>query len=165
MQSLQLIPAQSSQAQAIREMAVRIWHHYYPDIISREQIDYMLEKMYSIESLRSQMQSGHSFYLIRKADKNVGFVSVNPVSSGEWFLNKLYIDPEEAGHGVGTEVLKQLEVLTRARTMRLTVNRQNYKAINFYFKNGFRIESVKDFDIGGGYQMNDFVMVKELAGG
>ena len=45
------------------------------------------------------------------------------------------------------------------QTLRLTVNRQNYKSINFYFKNGFVIEKTADFDIGSGYFMNDFVMV------
>jgi diamine N-acetyltransferase len=45
--------------------------------------------------------------------------------------------------------------------LRLTVNRKNFKAINFYFKNGFIIESVKDFDIGNGYLMEDFVMLRK----
>ena len=45
----------------------------------------------------------------------------------------------------------------------LTVNRQNYKAINFYFKHGFKIKSVDDFDIGNGFFMNDFVMEKLLS--
>jgi ribosomal protein S18 acetylase RimI-like enzyme len=44
--------------------------------------------------------------------------------------------------------------------LRLQVNRQNYKAINFYFRNGFIIESIADFDIGDGYFMNDFIMLK-----
>ncbi|MBK7966419.1 MAG: hypothetical protein IPK10_14825 [Bacteroidetes bacterium] len=41
----------------------------------------------------------------------------------------------------------------------MTVNRTNLKAINFYFKKGFTIEEVKDFDIGNNYFMNDFVML------
>jgi RimJ/RimL family protein N-acetyltransferase len=45
--------------------------------------------------------------------------------------------------------------------IKLTVNRQNFKSINFYFKNGFKIEKVEDFDIGNGYWMNDFIMVKK----
>ena len=47
------------------------------------------------------------------------------------------------------------------RELRLQVNRQNFKAINFYFKMGFVIECVADFDIGDGYFMNDFVMLKK----
>lgn len=45
--------------------------------------------------------------------------------------------------------------------IRLQVNRSNYKAINFYFKKGFVIERAEDFDIGNGYFMNDFVMIKK----
>ena len=60
------------------------------------------------------------------------------------------------GHGVWA-LLRGL--LPDMREMRLQVNRQNYKAINFYFKVGFVIERVADFDIGDGYFMNDFVMV------
>jgi ribosomal protein S18 acetylase RimI-like enzyme len=50
-----------------------------------------------------------------------------------------------------------------AECFSLTVNRQNFKAINFYFKNGFVIDEVADFEIGNGFVMNDFVMKKELS--
>ena len=53
----------------------------------------------------------------------------------------------------------ELLKLLKPEELRLTVNRQNFKSINFYFKNGFKIEQVADFDIGNGYVMNDFVMV------
>jgi ribosomal protein S18 acetylase RimI-like enzyme len=49
--------------------------------------------------------------------------------------------------------------MNHPKTIRLTVNRQNFKSINFYFKLGFKIEKVADFDIGNGYFMNDFVML------
>jgi hypothetical protein len=39
----------------------------------------------------------------------------------------------------------------------------NYKAINFYFKNGFVIESLLDLNIGEGFQMNDFVMTLQIS--
>ena len=44
--------------------------------------------------------------------------------------------------------------------VRLHVNRQNFKAVNFYFKNNFVIEGVKDTSIGHDYYMNDFVMIR-----
>jgi ribosomal protein S18 acetylase RimI-like enzyme len=47
--------------------------------------------------------------------------------------------------------------------VRLNVNRQNYKSINFYFKLGFKIEKVVDIDLDKGYQMNDFIMLHRLA--
>jgi predicted lactoylglutathione lyase len=42
-------------------------------------------------------------------------------------------------------------------TISLQVNRFN-KAKDFYTKIGFTIKEEKDFDIGNGYFMNDYVM-------
>ena len=61
---------------------------------------------------------------------------------------------------MGTITLNELTNLLKPKTYTLTVNRQNYKSINFYFKNGFIINEIADFDIGNGYVMNDFVMKK-----
>ena len=36
-------------------LASKIWNEYYPEVISQEQIDYMLKQSYSAESLRKQM--------------------------------------------------------------------------------------------------------------
>jgi ribosomal protein S18 acetylase RimI-like enzyme len=43
------------------------------------------------------------------------------------------------------------------KTIELQVNRHN-KAKDFYTKIGFTIKEEKDFDIGNGYFMNDYVM-------
>jgi RimJ/RimL family protein N-acetyltransferase len=60
---------------------------------------------------------------------------------------------------MGEKVYEQILALhPQIQTFRLTVNRKNFKSINFYFKLGFKIESVEDFDIGNNYFMNDFVM-------
>jgi len=64
-----------------------------------------------------------------------------------------------AAKGKGTRAFKQLLSIIQPDKITLTVNRQNFKSINFYFKNRFVIERVADFDIGNGYVMNDFVMI------
>jgi ribosomal protein S18 acetylase RimI-like enzyme len=43
----------------------------------------------------------------------------------------------------------------------LQVNRQN-AAVEFYHKMGFQIHYEADFNIGNGYQMNDYVMGKAI---
>jgi ribosomal protein S18 acetylase RimI-like enzyme len=65
------------------------------------------------------------------------------------------------GKGYGAKVMGEIKEKFKGSRLSLTVNRQNYKAINFYFKEGFRIKEVADFNIGNGYVMNDFVMVFE----
>jgi ribosomal protein S18 acetylase RimI-like enzyme len=76
-------------------------------------------------------------------------------------LNKFYVLDKEAGKGIGTEILEELKKIIQPKKIRLTVNRNNFKSINFYFKNGFRIDAVAQFDIGEGYIMDDFIMVWE----
>ena len=48
------------------------------------------------------------------------------------------------------------------QNIQLAVNRLNIKSINFYFKVGFKIKSIENFDIDGKYEMNDFIMEKCL---
>jgi RimJ/RimL family protein N-acetyltransferase len=122
----------------------------------------MLEKMYSTESLKEQMQiKQHHFFLLYLAEEAIGFISMHEENTGAWFLNKFYINQQKASKGLGSAALQMIIAQLKVQKMTLTVNRQNYKSINFYFKNGFVIERVADFDIGNGYVMNDFVMVWE----
>jgi len=143
----------------IAKLADTIWHQHYPSIISLEQISYMLNLMYSSTSLESQMdQKQHEFYIIEQ-DGAIGFLAIERKGPDDLFLHKFYIDQQVAGKGAGTLAFRELQQTLKAKQVRLTVNRQNFKSINFYFKNGFKIESVADFDIGQGYVMNDFVMI------
>ena len=48
-----------------------------------------------------------------------------------------------------------------AKAFELNVNRHN-KALDFYKKMGMSIDRSGDFDIGGGFYMNDYIMRKEL---
>ncbi|MBL7923852.1 MAG: GNAT family N-acetyltransferase [Bacteroidia bacterium] len=147
----------------IHTLAEKIWKLHYPGIITMEQIEYMLEKMYSPQALEAQMTEGHCFYILYHHDQACGYLSFSKKGPGEYFLHKFYIDTTRHRKGMGSFFFDQVfKSIPDLQSVRLTVNRSNYKAINFYFKTGFTIEEVKDFDIGNGYQMNDFVMVKQI---
>lgn len=144
----------------IAALAEAIWKVHYPAIITMEQIDYMLELMYSETALRRQMEEGQQFYLLHTDQSTVGYISFTDHGVGDFFLHKFYLRNDLRGKGLGTFFLQEtLRIMGQPVSVRLTVNRQNYTSINFYFKNRFIIEKVADFDIGNGYQMNDFVMV------
>ena len=92
----------------------------------------------------------------------VGFISISFENETDLWIHKFYISQDYQGNGIGTTVFCELlKIINEPKQIRLTVNRQNYKSINFYFKLGFKIEKVADFDIGNGYFMNDFVMLKK----
>lgn len=160
MQDLKLITASVNDISEITQLAKVVWNQHYPTIIGQAQIDYMLNLMYSHQSLTEQMtKKGHRFYFIALNNINIGFISVNEEQASEWFLNKFYIDQSKASKGLGAKAFNELLSALNPKQITLTVNRQNYKSINFYFKTGFKIDRVADFDIGNGYVMNDFVMV------
>lgn len=146
----------------IYELALEIWNEHYVPIIGQSQVNYMLQTIYSEEALKEQMKQGQTFTLIFFEEIPIGYFSLS--SKGKVsFLHKFYISTKKQSLGIGSEIMN--EIIQRsigASTLELTVNRQNFKTINFYFKNGFRIKSVEDFDIGNGYFMNDFVMEKKL---
>lgn len=158
--NIQLQKAKSQDIPLIISLAHKIWKAYYPAIITHEQIDYMLDKFYSTSSLEEQMNDEQVFYLINSNEISVGYLSVEQQNHGDYFLNKFYIDPNEHRKNIGeNSFLQLLDLLPDLNTIRLTVNRSNFKSINFYFKLGFIIEEVKDFDIGNNYFMNDFIMI------
>lgn len=157
--STSLRKASSADILQIATLAEKIWRAHYTPIIGKEQVDYMLEKMYSAESLLQQQQSGQQFFLAQINGRPIGYLSVSS-KENDFFLHKFYLDTKEQGKGLGKLFFAELlSIYPEMKTMRLQVNRLNYKTINFYFRLGFVIEEAKNFDIGDGFFMNDYVMV------
>jgi ribosomal protein S18 acetylase RimI-like enzyme len=147
----------------IAELARNIWMKHYIEIISLEQIAYMLDKMYSAQSLEEQMQKGHHFFFIKDGDVKKGYVSISLEKDKSCFLHKFYIDTGDQNKGIGSAAFGLLlDEMKGANLVRLGVNRANYKSINFYFKLGFRIEKMLNAAIGSGFTMDDFIMTREL---
>ena len=157
--TINLIKADTNDIELIEKLAQLIWHEYYPSIIPMKQINYMLKKMYSKESIAEQMQKNDVFYLVYINHEPQGFISINNSNDNDYFLSKFYLIQTTAAKGKGTRAFKQLLSIIQPNQITLTVNRMNYKSINFYFKNGFVIDRVEDFDIGNTFVMNDFVMI------
>lgn len=146
----------------IQDLVDRIWKKHYLPIIGEKQVDYMLAKNYSTESIQKQMKDQQEYTLVYDDEGNaIGYVSLRMKDKNNFFLHKFYLESDQRSKGIGTAVLNHiLSTIPETSTIELTVNRQNYKSINFYFKNGFVIKEVADFDIGDGYFMNDFVMLR-----
>jgi GNAT superfamily N-acetyltransferase len=152
----------------ISGLARDIWQRHYPGIISREQIDFMLDIRYSPERLRHEAgKPGQRFLVARLAGEPVGFASLSPAEDApdEMVLRAFYLHPDHHGHGFGRRFMEQLVDEVRGsgyRLITLNVHRRNIKAINFYFKAGFVIRSSVDVPIGRGFELNDFIMARAL---
>jgi GNAT superfamily N-acetyltransferase len=148
----------------IQEIARLTWGPAYGAIISQEQIDYMLEKMYNKGVLLEQLLEGYAFLIAEINSKDVGFAcySVTDPINKIYKLHKLYVLPECHGKGVGKFLMN--EVLDKVKAegglrLELNVNREN-KAKDFYESAGFIIKETVNLDIGNGFFMNDYVMQK-----
>ena len=175
MTEIQITHAGLTDRDFIRSVSERTWPSTYGHIISQEQIDFMLDWMYSNASLEKQMNTGCEFYIssIKKENEQwdaVGFCSVSleeenngtekVEGSKAHKLNKLYVLPATQGTGAGKALLnKSIEVAKAAgsSSLFLQVNKLN-TAYSFYLKHGFIKEAEFKFDIGNGFFMDDYVM-------
>ena len=167
--------ATTDDIELIRSIAKVAFPATYSTIISAEQIDYMMEWMYSAEKLQQEI-SGNITYLLAEVDgRTVGYLSFGPdegtadcaaaPGQGRLFhLHKIYLLPEAQGGGNGKRLFMAGERemrLAGATAFELNVNRGN-PALGFYRHLGMQLSRSGDFDIGGGFFMNDHIMRKEL---
>lgn len=164
---MQIRLAQKSELSILESLARQIWPQTYAAIISAAQIEFMLDWMYSKNTLEKQLQSGHEFYFLAKEGTDVGFIAL------EWTtnlnlpsikINKLYVLPSYQGTGAGRLLLEKAQ--ERARQTQVTklflqVNKAN-KAVAFYEKLGFFVQEEAIFDIGNGFVMDDYIMARLL---
>lgn len=164
---IEILDATEFHLPIIRSIAYRTWPETFESILTPDQIMYMLEQMYSIESLKDQTQNkGHQFIVVKIGPDYYGFSSIEPNYSAQpqTKIHKIYVLPEAQGKGIGKALFA--EITKRAlqagnQKLLLNVNRNN-KATHFYQGIGFSIVDTEDIDIGNGYFMNDFVMEKSI---
>ncbi len=147
----------------IHLMAEEVFPHTYGDILSPLQVDYMMDWMYSSESLHRQMtEEGHTYYLAFCDDEPAGYFSIQAEGEALFHLQKLYVLPKFQGRGLGRLLFEQAISVIKAIhpapcEMRLNVNRNN-KALHFYKRMGMTKVAEGDFPIGNDYFMNDYIM-------
>ncbi len=148
----------------IRELTFKVWPQTYAAIISPQQIEFMLEMMYSVVSLQKQMKEGCRFIIVSNEAEAVGFASYQEIEPGIFKLHKIYVLTSEQRKGIGRFVIDHIinEIQQQsAAALQLQVNRNN-NAKKIYEKLGFTVIEEADFDIGNGYFMNDYIMEKKL---
>ena len=159
---IEVKPAKAADLVIIHQLAHEIWPSAYLEILGQDQLDYMLDKIYSIPSLQQQATVlHHRFIILFENGVPAGFASYSPHEDNfVYHLNKIYVLPSCQGKSLGKELLKYVVMQvkkTGATSLQLNVNRYN-KALHFYEKQGFKIIREEDIDIGSGYFMNDYVM-------
>ena len=164
---IKVTPANIDQIKIIQGIAYRTWPATFSSILSSEQIDYMLDMMYSDEALQTQISDlNHCFLLAAQGDTYLGFLSYETPYKGEakTKIHKIYILPEAQGLGIGKKLMETVENIALNKgdqQLLLNVNKHN-DAEKFYKYLGFETIAMEDIDIGSGFLMEDKIMAKKI---
>ncbi|WP_347216781.1 GNAT family N-acetyltransferase [Chryseobacterium sp.] len=161
---MKLIQATGKDIPLIQELARRSWKNAYAEILSEEQMEYMLSEMYSEQEIESQLRNpDYHYYLIEDDSNNSyeGFIGYeHNYEDKTTKLHRIYLVPESKGKGFGKGALQFLhEKVSENGNKRIILNvNKNNTARNFYESQGYRVYDEGVFDIGNGFVMDDFLM-------
>ena len=152
---------------ALVVLAREIWNAHYRAIISSAQIEYMLAQRYDPRVVREELgRDGIWWDKLMAEGEMAGFASYFLTgSAGEMKLDKVYVHPRHQRRGYGGQLIARACGVARAQgcsRLALAVNKGNRGAIDAYLKHGFRVDAAVVKDIGGGFVMDDYVMVKNV---
>ncbi len=153
----------AADADQLAELARPIWTEHYEPIIGIEQVNYMLEKFQSAPAIRAQMAEGYQYFKLLVKGKSAGYFSIQK-RQDSLFISKFYLCAEFRGQGLAKPMLAKIKEEARnlgCIRLELTVNKFN-PAYEIYLKLGFENVESLQIDIGNGYIMDDFRMVKTL---
>lgn len=150
----------------IQSIAYQTWPETYGQILSKAQLNFMLDKFYALDFLKLNSDNNQLFYIIEENQKPIGFIGIEHNFEGKLLtkIHKLYVLPNNQGKGIGKLIISFIADLAKksqSECLILNVNRFN-KATIFYQKTGFKIIQEVNIEIGNGYLMEDFVMEKQI---
>jgi diamine N-acetyltransferase len=160
-------PVVPADIERLAALAREIWLAHYSSIITLAQIDYMLEQRYAAAVVQEELRCEDMWWDKLTVDGVMTGFSSYFLDERDMKLDKLYVHPAYQRCGYGGRLIER--ALQRAAqrscaTLLLAVNKNNRQAINAYLKHGFRIGQSVVKDIGGGFVMDDYIMVKDVSG-
>ena len=156
--------ADEKQVESIVSLARNIWYEYFTPIIGKAQVDYMLDKFQSQESITRQIQHDTIYFLMIENSEAIGYAAII-LKETELFLSKFYLLSTQRNKGFGRQSLNFFEQLAQGQNKQkisLTVHKHNLNSIEAYKKMGFSKLGPIVQDIGGGFIMDDDKMEKIL---
>lgn len=162
---ISIIPATTNDYKTIQNIALQTWPIAYGEILSKAQLDYMLDAFYNEEALKDSVANkGHHFILAKEGEGILGFASFEHHynQKQQTKIHKIYILPQTQGKGIGKKLIDFVEKVAKendSTALSLNVNRFN-KALHFYQKLGFAIVKEVNIELEHGYLMEDYVMEK-----
>lgn len=152
------------------ELGELIWKEYFPEknVISIDQVGYMLNKYYNEPYIEQSIEKGEIFYKLVEGREDVGFFSyIIDKQTPALNLKKAFLKRSWRRKGIFSKKILPF-VVSVSRTsgievIKLAVNRNNKEAIATYKSCNFTVTKSIDVQIGSGFVMNDILMEKHLS--
>ncbi len=160
-----LRPAVPEDIPLLQKLAHTIWHLVYNTIITRDQTDLMLNRMYNTDTIRTEMANGVIWKILEEDRVPIGYASYSMTGPGECKMHKLYVHPDHHSKGLGKRLMQEDVTYARAHgadRLVLMVNRNNEKALRAYRAFGFREIETIDWEFAPGFILHDYKMAFTL---
>jgi ribosomal protein S18 acetylase RimI-like enzyme len=155
--------AEINDAHIIQSIAYETWPATYGNIISAEQIEFMLDKYYHLDKITACiLDDSHIIYVYELNSEVIGYIHAYSMED-HYHISKLYILPTGQGKGIGNQLLDKLYITLKLKNIQivtLNVNRHN-PAYHFYLKMGFQVIEEVDIPLDR-FWLNDYVMQKKI---
>jgi ribosomal protein S18 acetylase RimI-like enzyme len=153
----------------LQRLAVAAFTHAYAEFNTEENMTAYLSEHFSEEQLLHEIESGQVLIGLHE-EKMVAYAklvapdSIQIPDRHPLEIARLYTDTNFIGRGIGKRMLKAIDEEAGKRgydSVCLGVWQKNFRAINFYQREGFRIVGLTKFVLGDDPQ-DDFVMLRPL---
>lgn len=168
-------PATISDAAAIASLGSRVFSTTFGFSIPASDLKAYLDEAYSISAIEDDIRSASTQLIVACAgpdEKVIGFAQLTEFTTEPCIadlesvveLQRLYVEPEYHGSGVGKTLTKEVEAMARDQGYRIIwvgVWEGNFKAQRVYEAMGFTRFGDHEFKMGRCIQ-TDWIMVKDL---
>ena len=159
----QIRQATTADVELIRNLGKEIFSKTYREMLSPEQLAYMIEMMYAPEVVEREISKGVAWFIAECDGKPCGYLSIEQEGEKLFHLHKIYLSPTLQGQGLGEKLFRHgvdyiRGICSDSCLMELNVNRDNAHALRFYKRMGMRCLREGDFPIGDGFYKTDYIM-------
>lgn len=176
--------AELSDAESLRRLSIDSFVNAYAVFNTKEDMEQYLAENFSEKTIAEELVDPNVVFLVAMSETPataggventgdnshlVGYVKLNlsrqlPGSTRPLEIARLYTDTKLIGQGIGAQILRAVEKFAYDNnfdSVCLDVWQKNYRAVNFYQREGFSICGTTQFKLGNDIQ-DDFIMIKKL---
>jgi ribosomal protein S18 acetylase RimI-like enzyme len=163
-------PVQTTELAALADVAARTYADSFGDTYTPQDLARELAQNRSEAYFRSALEKGDIILVVAEDGQLRGFTQIKAVDlpeldpqPGDQLLDKVYVDPEWQGQGIGRRLLEATLAhprLSAAKRVFLQVRSNNHRALSLYRSLGFEVVGSTRLGVGDRQREDDYIMMR-----